>query len=57
MIIDLDKELEEEFRKTVYESKGLRKGVIKTSFEEALSMWIKEQKQKNKEKSKKGVPL
>jgi hypothetical protein len=57
LIIDLDKELEEEFRKTVYESKGLRKGVIKTSFEEALSMWIKEQKQKNKEKSKKGVPL
>jgi hypothetical protein len=27
--------------------KGLKKGVIKTSFEEALSMWIKEQKKKN----------
>lgn len=50
MIIDLDKELEDEFRKTVYESKGLRKGVIKKSFEEALAMWIKEQKSKNKQK-------
>jgi len=43
-VVELDDDLDAEFRKTIMETKGLRKGVIKESFEEAVKGWIKEQK-------------
>lgn len=46
MIFDLDDKLEERFRKTVADVKGLHKGVIKESLEEAIDAWIEEQAQK-----------
>lgn len=48
-IVELDDELDAEFRKAIMESKGLKKGVIKESFEEAVKAWIKEQKRLKKE--------
>lgn len=44
-------ELEKEFREAVYHSKGMKKGNLTESLEEALDAWIKEQK---KHQSKKG---
>jgi hypothetical protein len=44
MIFDLDDEKEKEFRDIVVKVKGLHKGVIKESLEEAIDAWIKEQK-------------
>ena len=49
-IVELDDELDEEFRKVIAQTKGLHKGVIKESFEEALVAWIKEQKKKTSQK-------
>ncbi|MDQ6863642.1 MAG: hypothetical protein M3044_07435 [Thermoproteota archaeon] len=40
---ELDDSLDEKFRKTVALSKGLRRGVIQQSIEEAIKAWIKEQ--------------
>ena len=40
-IVELDDELDEQFRKTIVANKGLHKGVIKEAFEEAIRMWIK----------------
>jgi hypothetical protein len=48
MIFDLDSKVEEEFRKTVAEVKGLHKGVIKDSLQEAILAWIREQKKLKK---------
>ena len=44
MIFELDDNLEEEFRKAIAEKKGLHKGVIKESIEEAIEIWVKKQK-------------
>jgi hypothetical protein len=41
MNIVLEDELEQRFRKAVFESKGMKKGNISEAFEEALEMWIK----------------
>jgi hypothetical protein len=48
MIFDLDDKKEKEFRDIVVKVKGLHKGVIKESLEEAIDAWIKEQKKWNK---------
>ncbi|MDG6950889.1 MAG: hypothetical protein JRN12_03470 [Nitrososphaerota archaeon] len=48
-IFDLDKEIDEEFRKTVYETRGFKKGALKDSFTDAVKGWIKEQKRLKKE--------
>lgn len=48
MIFEIDEDLEIRFRKTVADVKGLHKGVIKESLEEAVETWIKEQSKKKK---------
>jgi predicted transcriptional regulator len=40
---ELDDSLDEKFRKRVALSKGLRRGVIQQSIEEAIEAWMKEQ--------------
>jgi regulator of replication initiation timing len=49
MIFDLDNNTEREFRETVAKVKGLHKGVIKESLEEAIQIWLKNAKKKMKE--------
>ena len=48
-IFDMPKDLDDEFRKTVYETRGFKKGALKESFNEAVKAWIKEQKRLRKE--------
>lgn len=43
-IVEIDKELDDEFRQIIAQTKGLHKGVLRQSFEEALAVWIREQK-------------
>jgi hypothetical protein len=43
MNIVIDNDLEERFRKAVFEAKGMKKGNISESLEEAIDKWIKEQ--------------
>ena len=43
---ELDDSLDEKFRKTVAQSKGLRRGVIQQSIIEAIEAWIREQASK-----------
>ncbi len=37
----LDDELEQKFRKKVFERKGMKKGNISESLEEAIQQWMK----------------
>lgn len=46
MNIILDDKLEERFRKAVADSKGMKKGNISISLEEAIDLWIEVQAQK-----------
>jgi hypothetical protein len=46
MIFELDDKKDKEFRDTVIKVKGFHKGVIKDSLEEAIDLWIKEQRKK-----------
>ena len=41
MNIVLDDELEERFRKAIFERKGMKKGNISHALEEAIDQWIK----------------
>jgi len=41
MNIVLEDKLEQEFRKTVFERKGMKKGNISEALEEAIEMWIR----------------
>lgn len=50
MIVELDDELDEDFRKAIVEKKGLHKGVIKESLEEAIEAWIKSSSKEDKRK-------
>jgi hypothetical protein len=51
MNIVLNDELENKFRKTVYENKGYKKGNISEAIEEAIDLWIARQEEtKKKEK-------
>lgn len=47
IIFRLEDDLDEQFRKTIAEVKGLHRGVIQASLEEAVRAWIK-QHRKNK---------
>ena len=49
MNITLPDELENRFRKAVYEKKGMKKGNISESLEEAINAWIDDE---NKETRK-----
>ena len=44
----LSDELENKFRKTVYESKGYKKGNISEAIEEAIDLWIARQEETKK---------
>lgn len=39
-VVELDDKLDAKFRKVIVQRKGLRKGVIKEAFEEAIELWI-----------------
>ena len=43
---NISSELDKEFRETVYKKKGLKRGVLLESLEEAIKLWILEQKNK-----------
>lgn len=45
----MNDELEKEFRKAIFESKGMKKGNIQEAIEEAVQCWIEKQKKKLKE--------
>ena len=46
MNFNIDDQLDEEFRKIVFKTKGMKKGVLLEALEEAVKLWIKE-KEKN----------
>lgn len=51
MNIVLRDELEERFRRAVFENKGMKKGNISEAIEEAIDLWISDNKnRKGKEK-------
>lgn len=47
--ISLDDKIEERFRKAVFQSKGMKKGNISIALQEAIDLWIKEQKEIDKQ--------
>lgn len=42
----IDDELDENFRKAVFETKGMHKGNLTEAMEEAMRCWIEQQKKK-----------
>jgi len=40
----ISQEVDEKFRQAVFKRKGMKRGVLTDSFEEALLLWIKENK-------------
>lgn len=44
----LDEDLEQKFRRAVFEKYGMKKGNIQKAVEEALDQWIKTQKKESK---------
>jgi hypothetical protein len=42
----IDDELDEKFRKAVFETKGMHKGNLTEAMEEAMHCWIEQQKKK-----------
>ena len=49
----LQEDLEEEFRNEVFKSKGMKKGNLTETIEEAIKMWITSEKQKRSNAAKK----
>jgi hypothetical protein len=47
MNVVIDDDLELRFRKAVFEKRGMKKGNLSESLEEALDAWIKDQKKKS----------
>lgn len=47
MNVVIDDKLEERFRKTIADTKGLRKGNISDALEEAIELWIRTNTLKN----------
>lgn len=52
MNIVLSDEMEQKFRKTVFESKGMKKGNISEAIEEAIELWIEHESSKETETTK-----
>lgn len=50
MNIVLPDAIEEKFRKTVFETKGMKKGNISEALEEAIDLWIESIKTEKKSK-------
>lgn len=48
MKVVLPDDLEEKFRKKVFETKGMKKGNLSESAKEAIKMWIKSKRNENK---------
>ena len=48
--VNINPELDKQFREIVFKKKGLRRGVLMESFEEALALWIREQNNKERKK-------
>ena len=44
--VNINDELEKKFRETVYHTKGMKRGNLTISLEEAIELWIKNQKVK-----------
>jgi len=42
----LEDKLEEKFRRTIFESKGMKKGNISEAIQEAIELWIEKQASK-----------
>ena len=49
MNIVVEDDIEERFRRTVANSKGFKKGNISIALQEAMELWIKEQRRKSKD--------
>lgn len=43
MNIVLPDDIEDKFRKAIFEKKGMKKGNISEALEEAIDLWVKEQ--------------
>jgi hypothetical protein len=46
----VDEELEKRFKEAVFKDKGMKRGNISLSIEEALDIWIREKSKEQKEK-------
>ncbi|MCL4436556.1 MAG: hypothetical protein M1503_04000 [Thaumarchaeota archaeon] len=51
--LKVDDELEQKFRKTVFERKGMKKGNITEALEEAINLWIDEEVAKDEAQRRK----
>ncbi len=49
MTVIVDEELEKKFKEAVFKDKGMKRGNISLSLEEALEMWIKEKSKRQRE--------
>ena len=52
MNIIISDDAEERFRKAISNSKGMKKGNISIAIEEAIDLWIEEQKHKERNQAK-----
>lgn len=41
-VVEINKNLDDRFRKAIAKRKGLHRGVIKEAFEEAIEQWIEQ---------------
>jgi hypothetical protein len=48
--LNIDDKLEQRFRDTVYRSKGMKKGNLTKSLEEAIDAWIKREEERKGKK-------
>jgi hypothetical protein len=51
--LNINDELEKRFRDAVYKSKGMKRGNLTVSLEEAIDAWIEEEARKIAKRSKK----
>lgn len=51
--VTIPDELEKEFREEIFKSKGMKKGNISKAVEEAIQLWIENQRRKRSEAAKK----
>ena len=43
-IVEIDKDLDDDFRETIYQTMGFKRGNIRQAFHEAIGLWIKEKR-------------